>query len=162
LFFVPGVLLGQGILAGVMSVGGTRLADTPLLVWLAMVLRYAAVGWAGVRLARAALDPALVEAGRLEGACGWRLWWHYAAPQMARPLALTWYAIYLLALWEVETLVLIHPPGGETLALRIFNLLHYGHTADVNAMGLLLLGLALGPLVLGAIVRWVIDLGRGA
>ena len=41
--------------------------------------------------------------------------------------------------WDVETLVLIVPPGGETLSLRIFNLLHYGHNSQVNALCLLLL-----------------------
>ena len=29
--------------------------------------------------------------------------------------------------------------GGETLALRVFNLLHYGHNAQVNALCLTLL-----------------------
>ena len=31
-------------------------------------------------------------------------------------------------------MILMLPPGGETLALRIFNLLHYGHNAQVNAL----------------------------
>src|SRR6185295_10908103 len=57
-----------------------------------------------------------------------------------------WYVTYLLCLWDVETLVLIVPPGGETLAMRAFNLLHYGHNAQVNAVCLLLLGAALLPL----------------
>ena len=41
--------------------------------------------------------------------------------------------------------MLLYPPGGETLALRIFNLLHYGHNAQVNAMCLVLLALAAAP-----------------
>src|ERR1039458_9902407 len=39
-------------------------------------------------------------------------------------------------------------PGGETLALRVFNLLHYGHNAQVNALCLMLLALAVAPLVI--------------
>ena len=58
-----------------------------------------------------------------------------------------WYVTYLLCLWDVETLVLIVPPGGESLSLRIFNLLHYGHNSQVNALCLLLLALALLPLL---------------
>jgi len=65
-------------------------------------------------------------------------------------LAMTWSVVFLLSLWDVETLVLIIPPGGETLALRVFNMLHYGHTAHVNALCLLLLAIALLPL--GAVV----------
>jgi tetratricopeptide (TPR) repeat protein len=37
-------------------------------------------------------------------------------PQVLPGFAGAWYAIYLLALWDVETVVLIQPPGGETLA----------------------------------------------
>ena len=44
-------------------------------------------------------------------------------------------------------MILVVPPGGETLALRIFNLLHYGHNAQVNALCLTLLLLALSPLL---------------
>src|SRR5262249_4871531 len=59
-----------------------------------------------------------------------------------------WYVVFLLCLWDVESMVLITPPGGETLALRVFNLLHYGHNAQVNALCLTLLAVAVAPLVL--------------
>ncbi|MDQ6632185.1 MAG: hypothetical protein M3Y82_10600, partial [Verrucomicrobiota bacterium] len=53
----------------------------------------------------------------------------------------------------VETLILIVPPGCETVALRVFNLLHYGHNSQVNALCLLLLALAVFPLVIWNLVR---------
>jgi ABC-type Fe3+ transport system permease subunit len=68
--------------------------------------------------------------------------------------AATWYITYLFCLWDVETLILIVPPGGETLALRIFNLLHYGHNAQVNAMCLVLVFLAAVPAALWQTGRW--------
>ena len=52
-------------------------------------------------------------------------------------------------------------PGGETLALRIFNLLHYGHNAQVNTLCVTLLALALGPLLLWVGWRWVARLRNG-
>jgi len=65
-----------------------------------------------------------------------------------------WYVVYLLCLWDVESIVLVQPPGGETLALRIFNLLHYGHAAQVNALCVVLLGVAVWPLIgVAAFVR---------
>ena len=68
-------------------------------------------------------------------------------PQVAPQAAAAWYVIFLLCLWDVESLILVVPPGGETLALRVFNLLHYGHNAQVNALCLALLVLAVAPLV---------------
>jgi DNA-binding beta-propeller fold protein YncE len=56
--------------------------------------------------------------------------------------------VFLLTLWDVETMILIVPPGGESLATRIFGLLHYGHNPQVNALCLVLLGAALAPLLI--------------
>jgi hypothetical protein len=45
--------------------------------------------------------------------------------------------------------------GGETLAVRIFNFLHYGHNSQVNALCLLLLLLALAPILLWKLKQWL-------
>jgi DNA-binding beta-propeller fold protein YncE len=58
-------------------------------------------------------------------------------------------------------MVLVVPPGGETLALRVFNLLHYGHNPQVNALCLALLALALLPLLLWRTGRWFAGWRRG-
>lgn len=144
LFLVPGMLLGQALLLGCQS---TALAGTTGLVVLAFGLRHLPWGWAGLRLAWRGADPALLDAARLDGARGWALFRHGLWPQLAPQAGATWYAVYLLGLWEVETLVFLQPPGGETLALRAFNMLHYGHTTQVNTICLILLGLAVAPLL---------------
>lgn len=141
-FFAPGMLLGQALLRGFQE---TAVYGTMTLVVLAFALRYAALGWSGVALALRAADREWFEAARIEGARGWTLFRLAIWPQIAPQVAAAWYAIYLLCLWEVETLVFLQPPGGETLALRAFNMLHYGHTAQVNGLCLLLLALALAP-----------------
>jgi iron(III) transport system permease protein len=116
---------------------------------LAYVIRYAALGWNIVARAIRSSDPSLLAMARLEGANAWQILRHVHWPQISGQIAAAWYVTYLLCLWDVEALVLIVPPGGESLSLRIFNLLHYGHNAQVNALCLLLLGLALLPLLAG-------------
>src|SRR5262249_36312736 len=95
-----------------------------------------------------ATDPRLTDFAKLNGATGWRLFrsvhWRQVAPESQA----VWLITYLLCLWDVETLVLIIPPGCETLAVRIFNLLHYGHNAQVNALCVILLALAVLPMIL--------------
>jgi iron(III) transport system permease protein len=146
LFLVPGVLLGRGLIFAFNRPGVGVLYGTMAVVLFAFTLRYAALGWSGARLALQGVDRDLTDAVRLEGASGWTLFRLAEWPQIAPGILATWYVVYLLALWDVETLVLIYPPGGETLALRVFNLLHYGHNAQVNAQCLVLLGLAAAPL----------------
>ncbi len=111
------------------------------------------IAWHGVARALHGVDPDLTDAARLCGASGWSMLRHVYWPQIAPQLAVAWYLTYLFCLWDVETLILLMPAGRETLALRIFNLLHYGHHAQVNALCLLLLGLAATPLLLFGVWR---------
>ena len=115
------------------------------MVLLALSLRYLAIGWTAIGHAWRTADRELAEAARLEGASGVTLLRHVLWPQLAPAAGAAWYIVYVLCLWDVETVVLIYPPGGETLALRAFNLLHYGHAAQVNAACLVLVALALVP-----------------
>lgn len=154
-FLVPGVVVGVVII---------KVFNRPVLfgfyqgvsiVLLAWGLRYFAPGWAIVRRALRSLDPLLRDALRLEGAGPWAAFRLAIWPQAGIAIGAAWYLVFLLCLWDTETLVLIMPPGGETLALRIFNFLHYGHNDQVNALCFLLLLLALAPLALWALGRWV-------
>lgn len=148
MFFIPGVLIGIALI---------KIFNRPILVafyqsvgicLLALVIRYFALAWTAARQAIAGADSDLIDAARLEGASRWQLFRFVVWPQIAAQMAAAWYVVYLLCLWDVESLVVIQPPGGETLALKVFNLLHYGHAAQVNALCLTLLGLAVLPLAL--------------
>ncbi len=160
-YFLPGVLLGIGLIFLTNRNGLEWVYSSVAILYLGLTLRYLAPAWYGARLIRRGLDQELADAGRLGGATGWQRWtlvdWPQARPQL---LALG-YVLYLLCLWDVETINLIVPPGGETLALRIFNLLHYGHNGEVNALCLLLLLIALLPLAAGTIAWRLLAAAKG-
>lgn len=163
LLLMPGVLVGIVLIFLLNRPPWLAVYRSLAMIAIASAVRFSVLGWVGARLARQAVDPDLVDAGRLEGASGWALFRRVLWPQMAPALAAAWFVIYLLGLWEVETLSLIVPPGGETLALRIFSLLHYGHNTQVNALCLLLLLAAVLPLLLwplGRAGRALLSLGR--
>ncbi len=153
-FFIPGVLIGIMLI---------KIFNRPVLdvfyqsmgiCLLALVIRYFALAWTAARHAMASVDADLVDAARLEGATRWQVFRFAVWPQIAPQMFAAWYVVYLLCLWDVESIVLVQPPGGETLALKIFNLLHYGYAAQVNALCLVLLGVAVLPLVfVAAFVR---------
>lgn len=149
-FFIPGVLIGIALI---------KIFNRPVLavfyqsagiVVLAFAVRYFALGWTAARHAMASVDSDLTDAAKLEGASRWQMFRFVIWPQIAPQVFAAWYVVYLLCLWDVESIVIVQPPGGETLALKIFNLLHYGYAAQVNALCLALLGLAVLPLALVA------------
>jgi ABC-type Fe3+ transport system permease subunit/DNA-binding beta-propeller fold protein YncE len=147
-FLAPGVLLGIGFIHLFNRPLTDAFYQSMAVVIVALAVRYFAPGWTGIRHAMQATDPDLTDAATLDGASAWQRFSRIEWPQIAPTAGAVWYATYLLCLWDVETLLLIAPPGGETLGLRIFNLLHYGHNAQVNALCLTLLALAVAPLVL--------------
>jgi ABC-type Fe3+ transport system permease subunit/DNA-binding beta-propeller fold protein YncE len=148
-FFMPGVLLGI-VLIKVFNRPPALVAlyQSLGICLLALVIRYYALAWTAARHAVASVDPDLSDAARLEGASRWQMLRFVVWPQIAPQMLAAWYVVYLLCLWDVESIVLVQPPGGETLALKIFNLLHYGYAAQVNALCVVLLGLAVLPLVI--------------
>ena len=154
-FFVPGVLLGIVLIKVFNNRVLAAFYQSAGIVILAFVIRYLALGWTAARQAVRSVDSDLADAARLEGATRWQMLRHVLWPQIAPQVLAAWYVVYLLCLWDVESMILVVPPGGETLALRIFNLLHYGYAAQVNALCLMLLGLAVLPLMLWAIAKWL-------
>ena len=154
-FLVPGVLIGIAFIWIFNRPATAWFYSSFGVVLLAFVFRYFALGSSITRHALQTTDRDVNDAARLDGASRWQTLRLVQWPQIAPQVSAAWYVIYLLCLWDVESLVLIVPPGGETLALRIFNLLHYGHNAQVNALCLTLLGAAIAPLVVWNTWRWV-------
>jgi ABC-type Fe3+ transport system permease subunit/DNA-binding beta-propeller fold protein YncE len=148
-FLVPGVLLGIGLITVFNRPWSAWFYQSAGIVVFAFSVRYFVLGLAPVANAARQMDPDLADVARLEGADWWQMLRHVYLPQLGPQFAAGWYIVFLLCLWDVESIILIMPPQiGETLALRIFNLLHYGHNAQVNALCLTLVFLAVLPLIL--------------
>jgi iron(III) transport system permease protein len=156
-FFIPGVLMGIALIWVFNRPGLSGFYQSAGIVLLALGIRYFALGWTATRHAVASVDHDLIDAARLEGATRWQLFRFVTWPQIAPQMFAAWYVVYLLCLWDVESIVIIQPPGTETLALKIFNLLHYGYAAQVNALCVALLGVALLPLGVWCVAKWVIN-----
>jgi len=159
-FLIPGVILGIALIWLFNRPIFSAFYQSAGIVIVAYMVRYLAFGWNGVAHAMRLVDPDLTDAARLEGASRWQLMRYVHWPQVAPQLAAFWYITFLLCLWDVESIVLIVPPGGETVALRVFNLLHYGRNPQVNALCLALLALAIAPLVIWVIGRAALQLTR--
>jgi ABC-type Fe3+ transport system permease subunit/DNA-binding beta-propeller fold protein YncE len=154
-FLLPGVLLGIGLIALFNRPFLTLFYQSIGIVVLAFIIRFFALGQTAVAHGVKSVDPDLTGVARLEGATRWQILRQVLWPQIGPQIAASWYLVFLLCLWEVESMILVVPPGGETLALRIFNLLHYGHNAQVNALCVILLAVALTPLLIWNSFSWL-------
>ena len=108
----------------------------PILV-LAAIGRNFLFTWLGCRLALAWLPAEATEAARNLGASPGKTLLTIVLPMLRRPLLAVWACLAILVMGEVETTVLVAPPGWVPVSLRIFTLMHYGPAAAVSALALL-------------------------
>ena len=159
-FLAPGVLIGIALIAVFNHALSAIFYQSAGIVILAFVIRYLGLGWHSAGHALRTLDPDVSDAARLEGASAIQMLGRVHGKDIGPQLAAAWYLIFVLCLWDVESMILVYPPGRETLALRIFNLLHYGDNAQVNALCLSLLMLAAVPIAIWGLARLIRNVVR--
>ncbi len=147
LFLTPGVFVGIACIRVFNRPSLAAFYQSIGIVLAAFTVRYFALGWTAARAAFSLTDRNVSDVVTTLGASRWNQFWIAEWPQARGILLGGFYLAYLLCLWEVETLILIVPPGRETLAVRIFNMLHYGHAGQVDALCVWMLALGLAPLV---------------
>lgn len=149
-FLLPGIATGLFLIWTCNRPALSAVYQSPFILTLAFTLRYAGPASTALLIAHRSVDRSSIEQSRMDGSSLFQRLRHVYWPQLGPPLAASAYVGFLLCLWDVESAVLIQPPGGQTLALRIFNFLHYGHSTQVNALCLLILTVAVVPLIAGS------------
>ena len=157
LFAVPGTVMGVGLIVLWNRPWANIVYATPLILLLGYLARYTAVT---LRLNRAALE--LVPEGQIEAArvagIGWgrRLVW-VAAPAAWRGIAAAFLAGAVFCLRDVGMTLLVHPPGWDTLPVRIMTLAANGAPRLIAALCMILVAVTVAPVVVLSII-----LGRRA
>jgi iron(III) transport system permease protein len=147
-FVLPEILIGIALIAVFNRPSLQFLYTSVIIVLLALSLRYFIIGRLAIAVGRSHLDPSLLEAAELAGLPRVTMLFRIQLPLLARWLFAGWWLVYLFCLADVGSLVLIYPPGCDTVPIRIFNLLHYGYDAQVSALCLVMLALAVVPLMI--------------
>jgi iron(III) transport system permease protein len=147
-FVLPEVLIGITLIAILNRPSLQFIYTSVAIVLIAFVVRYFIVGKLAVSVGRSHLDPSLFESAELAGLPRCSILLRIQLPLLSRWLFAGWWLVYLFCLADVGSLVLIYPPGCDTVPIRIFNLLHYGYDAQVSALCLVMLVLGAVPMVL--------------
>lgn len=156
---VPGVLIGSALLSVSMGVPGMAwVTDSPAGLVLAHAARFGAVGaLAGWWVART--EPSALRDTRLmlgETLAGW--WMGVGRPGVGA-IACAGIAAGMLSVHEIESGVVVSPPGVRTLSQHMLNLLHYLRDEQLTAgsLWMLVLGIvaaAAGLIALRASGAW--------
>jgi ABC-type Fe3+ transport system permease subunit len=128
--------------------------------WILLVAvagRYALFAWIGCRVVLQWLPRHCVDVARNLGAGPWYRLFTVELSFLRRPLLAVWSCLFLLIMGELESIVLVAPPGWVPISLRIFTLMHYGPSALVSALAFLQ-ALAAGATLL--VFAFLLDSGK--
>lgn len=111
--------------------------DTPAILIVAGITRYLFFAWIAATAALAAIPAAADEAAAANGIPWQRRLLGIHLPLSLPALAAIWGLGFVLALRDLDTAVLVAPPGWTPLSVRLFGLMHYGPSSFVAALSVI-------------------------
>jgi iron(III) transport system permease protein len=157
---IPGTIVGLGLINLGNLAPAVRNADSfGILLLLAYIGMFSAFS---VRIFQAAYKQAdlnIAEAAAVDSCRWYQRLFYIDMPIHSGSIAASFIIIFVLTVGELNATVLLVPPGKETLAVTIDNLLHYG--ANVKASVLCLAEAALVILIVSlGFLLWLFGKGR--
>lgn len=150
------VFLTLVIPATVLGIGLIRLWNHPLSQWVYTSAVILVMGFTAqfISLAVGAisggfrkLHPSLQEAADLSGAHFFKKCGTIFLPPLRPALGLAWCLVFVFSMSELGMSILVAPAGLETLALKIFTIMHYGVGKLAMALALILIMATFLPVV---------------
>ncbi|MGV3773062.1 MAG: ABC transporter permease, partial [Verrucomicrobiales bacterium] len=133
IYLAPGILLGITLVFIFNRPATTAFYQSLGLVIFGLAVRYLAPVWSGWRVAQQTIPQGWNEVMKLHGGSSFQRFQFLDLPSLHRQVFALFFIAYIFCLWDVETLIFFVPAGKETLSIRIFNMLHYGHATQGNA-----------------------------
>lgn len=149
---LPPTVLGIGLIRLWNRPPVAALMESPAIVVLAYCAQFVPFVTVTATSAIAGVAPELEEAGLVSGIGWWSRLRVILAPLVWRGLAGGWILAFALCLDEVGASILVYPPDGESLAVRIYNLSHYDAAEMVGGLCLLVLAIVAVPLTAYALL----------
>lgn len=71
-------------------------------------------------VALGSVQPSVEQAARVMGCSGWRAFWRVTVPIAAPGVLASWALVFITAMKELPTAMMLRPPGFDTLAVRVW------------------------------------------
>ena len=130
---------------------------TLVLPWLTLAVRSFPFAYLISTIAFQRIPKELLESAAIDGAGRWSQLMYIVVPQTGAAIACIWIVGFVIATADLSASILAVPPGVTTVAIRTFNLVHYG--VEDYLAGLCLLTMFAFS-ALAAIVVWLVSMMR--
>ncbi|MCC8178285.1 MAG: iron ABC transporter permease, partial [Cloacibacillus sp.] len=147
-FSLPGTVIALGVILTWSGRFGINLYNTAWIIFVAYIARYMAFSLKSNSAALEQVHDSLVEASRASGATPWQSLRDIVIPLIRPGMVAAFFLIFLPALRELTTSVLLYGPTTRTIGVAIYTLNEAGETVYACALA----GLALLLIVGGEIL----------
>jgi iron(III) transport system permease protein len=142
---IPGIVLAVGLFI-VYTRPPLALYGTVWILFVAYLTKYLPVAYTANRAAVFGVHVSLEEAARTLGGTRWAAFRDVALPLMRPGLASAWLLVFLPALRELSSAILLFTANSRVVSVVIYELYEEGRWEAVSTLGILLLALTLAIL----------------
>ncbi len=145
LFALPATVMGIGLINLWNTPWTNFIYGTALIIILGYLTKYTALTSRILVTQFAQIPQSMQEAAQISGAGWMRTLFSIVAPLARRGLLAGWLVAYIFSLRDTGIVMLVYPPGHETLPVRIFTLMANGSSQLIAALCVLMIGATLLP-----------------
>jgi len=147
---LPGPLVGIGFIGLAMQDKLFNLYGSVWMPVLASISRFAPIAALVILAKMQRTDRLLLEASNVHQARTFDGFLRVRLPIFSATLLAAFFMVFIFSLGELSATIIVTPPGHSTLAIRIYNYLHYGGSAEVAGLclAMLFIILAAGSVIL--------------
>jgi iron(III) transport system permease protein len=142
-------VVGAGLVALYNNAWTAAVYDSPAMLVLAALARFAPVAAIAVSVTASPLDRGALEASIVTARPA-RAYRRVVAPQLLASAVAGGLLVAAFAAGELGATLMVLPPGTSTAVVRAFNLLHYGASEEVAAIALAVAAIGVAT----ALVSW--------
>ena len=154
-FSLPGTVIALGVILMWSGQFGLNLYNTAGIIFVAYIARYMAFSIKSNSAALEQVSDSLEEAARACGATHWESMRHIVLPLIKPGMVAAFFLIFLPALRELTTSVLLYGPTTRTIGVAIYTLNEDGETVYAAALAAIaLIIILLGEIFIRKITRW--------
>lgn len=147
-FSLPGTVIALGVILTWSGKFGINIYNTPWIIFVAYIARYMAFSLKSNSAALEQVHDSLVEASRASGASNWESLRDVVIPLIRPGMVAAFFLIFLPALRELTTSVLLYGPTTRTIGVAIYTLNEDGETVYACALASIALLLIVGGEIL--------------
>jgi iron(III) transport system permease protein len=153
---IPPPLVGIGLISLARYFPWNQAYGTAAMPVLTALARFIPLGALVVLAQWRRVDPLLLDAAALLETRAWQTWRQIKIPLLAPGCLAAACLVFALSAGELGAVLLVVPPGRSTLTITIYNYLHYGATATVGGLGLLMAAVTVvaGGVMVAGMLGW--------